>query len=82
MTKVMHHSLWYIVFVCHQNVVCKYYIGSVYVGGYGGLSESELCVFRKLCPVNCLVVGKCSSVLWQSLVLSYVDYGDDGYVVW
>ena len=24
---------------------------------YGGLSESGLCVFRELCPVNFLVVG-------------------------
>ena len=32
-------------------------VGSVYVGGYGGLSESELCVFRELCPVSFLVVG-------------------------
>ena len=26
----------------------KKYFGSVYVGGYGGLSESGLCVFCKL----------------------------------
>ena len=38
-------------------------IGSVYVGGYGGLSESGLCVFCKLCPVCFLVVGKGPSVL-------------------
>ena len=30
----------------------KNYVGSVYVGGYGGLSESGLCVFRELCPVS------------------------------
>ena len=24
-------------------------IGSVYIGGYGGLSKSGLCVFRELC---------------------------------
>ena len=35
----------------------KNYVGSVYVGGYGGLSESGLCVFRELCPVSFLVVG-------------------------
>ena len=29
----------------------KNYVGSVYVGGYGGLSESGLCVFRELCLV-------------------------------
>ena len=32
--------------------------GSVYVGGYGGLSESGLCVFRELCPVSILVVSE------------------------
>ena len=35
--------------------VCKIYVGSVYVGGYGGLSESGLCVFRELCPFTFLV---------------------------
>ena len=35
----------------------------LYVGGYGGLSESGLCVFRELCPVSILVVGESSSVL-------------------
>ena len=41
----------------------KKYVGSVYVGGYGGLSESGLCVFRELCPVSFLVVGESPSVL-------------------
>ena len=41
----------------------KNYVGSVYIGGYGGLSESGLCVFRELCPVSFLVVGECPSVL-------------------
>ena len=45
----MHLALWYVVLVCHQYDVCKNYVGSVYVGGYGGLSESGLCVFCKLC---------------------------------
>ena len=52
-------------FVCHQN----YYIGSVYVGAKA--------VFCKLCPVGFLVVYECSSVLLQSIVMSYVDCGDD-----
>ena len=43
--------------------VCENYVGSVYVGGYGGLSESGLCVFCKLCPVCFLVVAKSPSVL-------------------
>ena len=55
----MHLSLWYVVFVCHQYDVCEYYIGSVYVGGYSGMSESELCAFGKLCPVGFLVICEC-----------------------
>ena len=34
-------------------------VGSV----YGGVRESGLCVFRELCQVSCLVVGKGPSVL-------------------
>ena len=41
---------------------------TVYVGGYYGLSESGLYVFRKLC----------SSVLLQSIVMLCVDCGDNG----
>ena len=68
----MHLALWYVVLVCHQYDVCKSYVGSVvccvvlccvYVGGYGGLSESGLCVFCELCPVDFLVVGESPSVL-------------------
>ena len=47
----MHLALWYVLLVCHQYDVCENSVGSVYVGGYGGLSESGLCVFCKLCPV-------------------------------
>ena len=49
--------------VCHQYDVCENSVGSVYIGGYGGLSESGLCVFRELCPVSFLDVGECPSVL-------------------
>ena len=77
----MHLTLWYTVFVCHQNNVCVNYIDTMYVGGYCGLSESELYVFGKLCPVGFLVLCKCSSVLLQSTVTVYVDCGDDSYVV-
>ena len=44
-------SLWYavLVFVCHQYHVCENYVVSVYVGGYGGLSEHILGV-----SVNCV----------------------------
>ena len=59
----MHLSLWYVVRVCHQYDVCENSVGSVYVGGYGGLSESGLCVFRELCSVSFFVVGECPSVL-------------------
>ena len=50
----------------------------MYVGGYGGLSESGLCVFRELCPVSFLAVGDSPSVLLLSVVISYVNCGDDG----
>ena len=59
----MHLAFWYGVFLCHQYNVCKKYVDSVYVGGYGGLSESGLCVFRELCPICFLVVSECPSVL-------------------
>ena len=59
----VHLALWYVLLVCHQYDVCENTVGNVYVGGYGGLSESALCVFCKLCPVCFLVVGKGPSVL-------------------
>ena len=77
----MHLALWYVLLVCHRYNVCENSVGSVYVGGYCGLSKSGLCVFCKLCPVCFLVVGKGPSVLLQSIVMSYVDCGDDGLVV-
>ena len=40
----MHLTLWYVVLVFPQYDVCKNYVGGVYVGGHGGLSESGLCV--------------------------------------
>ena len=73
----MHLNLRYMVSVYHQDDVCEISIGSVFVSGYRGLSESELCMLGKLCPVGFLVVCKCSSVLLQSIVMSYVDCGDD-----
>ena len=61
----MHLALWYVVLVCHQYDVCENEnsVGSVYVGGYSGLSEGGLCVFCKLWPVCFLGVGKGPSVL-------------------
>ena len=59
----MRLALCYVVLVCHQYDVCENSVGSVYVGGYVGLSESGLCVFCKLCPVCLLVVGNGPSVL-------------------
>ena len=49
----------------------------MYVVGYCGLKISGLCVFGRLCPLDFLVVCKCSSVL-QSIVMSNVDSGKDG----
>ena len=46
----LYLALWYVVLTCHRYDACTNYVGSVYVGGYGGLSESGLCVFRELCP--------------------------------
>ena len=74
----MHLVLWYVVLVCHQYDVCENSVGSMYIGGYGGLSESGLCVFRVLCPVSFLVVGECPSGLLYSVVMSYVDCGSRG----
>ena len=36
----MNIALWYVVLVCHQYDVCENSVGSVYVGRYGGLSDS------------------------------------------
>ena len=52
----MHLALWYVVLVCHQYDGCKNYVDSVYVGGYGCMSESGPCVLRELCLVSFLVV--------------------------
>ena len=43
------------------SMICKKYVTSVYVCGYGGLSENGLYVFRELCPVSFLVVGESPS---------------------
>ena len=53
-------------------------VDSVYIGGYGGLSESSPCVFPAWCPVSFLVVGECPSVCSSLL---YVNCGDDS-VCW
>ena len=49
--------------LCAISMIVKKSVGSVYVGGYGGLSENGPCVFRELCPVTFLVVGECPLVL-------------------
>ena len=64
--------------VCDQYDVFENSVGSVYIGGYGGLSESGLCVFRELCPVSFLVVGECLRGLLLSVVMLYVECCDDG----
>ena len=65
----MHLALWYVVLVCHQYDVCKYYFGSVYVGGSCGMSECRFSVFRELCPVIFLVVGESPSILCLMLIV-------------
>ena len=45
------------------SMMFKNYVGSVYISGYCGLSETGLCVFCELCPVSFLVVGEYPSVL-------------------
>ena len=49
---------------------------------WSGKSLQLLCIvlsgFGKLCSVGFLVVCECSSVLLHSVVMSYVDCGDDG----
>ena len=61
-----------------QMHIVLWYVDSVYVGGYGGLSESGLCVFHELCPVAFLVVGESPLVLLYTVVMSYVNYGNYG----
>ena len=39
------------------------FVKIMYIGGYGGLSDRGLCVFRELCPVSFLIVSECPSVL-------------------
>ena len=74
-------ALWYVVLVCHQYDVCKNYVSRECVAGYDGLGESGLCVFRELCPVGFLVVGESQSFLLWSVVMSYVNCGNDVQVV-
>ena len=37
---IVHVLCLRIVLVCHKYDHCENYVGSVYIGGYGGLSES------------------------------------------
>ena len=50
------------VIVCHQYDVCKNYVDSVYVGMVVS-AKADSIIFRELCPVSFLVVGKSPSVL-------------------
>ena len=72
------YNLFHISYFSESNNVYKNYVGSVYVGGYGGLSESGLCVFRELGPAGFLVDGESPSVLLSSVVMSYVNCGNYG----
>ena len=44
-------------------MLCLSAISMMFGSVYSDLRKSELCVFRKLCPVSFLVVGECASVL-------------------
>ena len=69
----MYTLLMLFICVILSAISCELSIGSLYVGGYCGLSENRLYVFGKLCPVGFLVVCECSSVSLQSIFMSYVD---------
>ena len=73
----MHHTIWYVVIFCHQDDVCKHYIGSLYVGGYGGLSKNGPCSFHKLYQNYFLVVDKCSGVTCMLIVVMMCRWSDD-----
>ena len=74
---VIVHTMWsgkslQLLCILHFGMLClsaisimfvKIMLAVYYVGGYDGLSESELCVFRELCPVSFLIVGESPSVL-------------------
>ena len=50
----------------------------MHVGGYGGLSESELSVFSELCPVRFFIFGESLSIFCSMLpcrMLSVVMMG-------
>ena len=43
-------------------MLCLSAISMMYIGGYGGMSESGFCIFLELCPVGFLVVDESPSV--------------------
>ena len=56
----MHLTLLYVVL---EYDVCENSVCSVYVDGYGGLSESGICVVRELCLVGFLVLVSMEDLL-------------------
>ena len=62
----MHLALQYVVLVCHQYDVCENYVGSVYISGYGGLSDDVCCsvVFGTLVGVFVF------SGMWSELLMT------------
>ena len=58
----MHLSLWYVVLVCHQCGDCENYVGSVYIGVYGGLSRSGHLLLVVFCGHQCK-----SAIKWSVL---------------
>ena len=74
----MHLALCMLCLSAISMMFVKIMLAVCMFGGYGGLSESGLCAFRELCPVSFLVVGESSSVLLETVVMSYDNCGDDG----
>ena len=58
-----HIAVWDVVLVSHQYDVCKKICYQCVCWWVWCLSEHVLCVFRELCPVSFLVVGKSQWVL-------------------
>ena len=56
----IHLARWYVLLVCHQYDVCENSVGSVYVGGYGGIFHVGLYV------CFCYVLSLCVDVMVMS----------------
>ena len=59
----MHLSLCMFCLSAISMMFVKILLAVCILVGNSGMSESRVCVFRELCPVSNLIVGKCPSVL-------------------